>query len=100
MEKKDKDKRLIQNWILISLLDVNLKIKSKTLSEKLKKVLQDLISTQQTVHVKNRHIGNSEMLISDVIEIAKLRKLEGFPVTIVIEKAFDSLNHNFLIFAL
>ena len=35
--------------------------------------------------------------MSDVIEIAKLKKLEGFLVSMDIEKAFDSLDHNFLI---
>ena len=43
------------------------------------------------------YIGESRRLISDVIEIAKIKKLEGFLVTIDIEKAFDSLYHNFLI---
>ena len=32
-------------------------------------------------YVKNRHIGESRRLISDVIEIAKLKTLEGFLVT-------------------
>ena len=38
----------MQNWGPISWLNVDLKIKSKDLSEKLKKVLPDLISSQQT----------------------------------------------------
>ena len=38
---KDKDKRFIQNWRPISLLNVDLKIISKVLSKKLKKVLPD-----------------------------------------------------------
>ena len=38
--------------------------------------------------------------MSDVIEIAKIKKLEGFLVTTDIEKAFDSLDHSFLIFTL
>ena len=43
------------------------------------------------------YIGESRRLMSDVIEIVKIKKLEGFLVTIDIEKAFDSLYHNFLI---
>ena len=35
IEKKEKDKRFIQNWRLISLLNADLKIISKVLSEKL-----------------------------------------------------------------
>ena len=38
--KKDRDKRFIKNWRLISLLNVDSKIISKALSEKLKKFYQ------------------------------------------------------------
>ena len=62
IEKKDRDKRLIQNWRPISLLNADLKIMSKALSEELNKVLPDLISSQQTAYVKNRHIGESGRL--------------------------------------
>ena len=79
------------------MLHVDSKIISKALSEKLKEVLSDLISSQQAAYVKNRHIGESGRLISDIIEITKIRKIGGFLVTMDIEKVFDSLDHNFLI---
>ena len=60
---------------------------SKALSEKLKAVLPDLISSQQTTYVKNRHIDERGRLISDVIEIAKIKKLEGFLVAMDIENS-------------
>ena len=64
IEKKDKDKRFIQNWRPTSLLNVVLKIISKALSEKLKKILPDLISAQQTAYIKNKDIGEGESLIN------------------------------------
>ena len=75
-EKKDRDKRFIKNWRPISLLNVDSKIISKALSEKLKEVLPDLISSQQTAYVKNRHSGECGRLISDIIEITKIRKIK------------------------
>ena len=78
IKKKDRDKRFIKNWRLISLLKVDSKIVSKALSEKVKEVLPDLISSQQTTYVKNRHIGESGRLISDIIKITKIRNIEGF----------------------
>ena len=51
IEKKDKDKRLIQNWRPISLLNVDAKIISKALSKRLKNVLPSLISDNQTAYV-------------------------------------------------
>ena len=41
--KKDRDQRFIQNWRPISLLNVDLKMISKALFEKIKNVLLDLI---------------------------------------------------------
>ena len=49
------------------------------------------------MYVENRHIGESERLISDVTEISKIKKLEGFLFAMDIVKAFDSLDHNFLL---
>ena len=72
---------------------------SKALSEKLKKLLQDLISSQQTLYVKNRHISASGRLISNVIEVAKTKKLDGFSVMNT-EKVFGSLVQDFLILTL
>ena len=48
-------------------------------------------------YVKNRHIGEGGRLMSDIIEIARLKKLGIFLVTMDIEQAFDSLDHNFVI---
>ena len=96
IEKKDRDKRYIKNWKPVSLLNVDKKIFPKATSNKLKAVLPTLISSEQTAYVKNRFIGESGKLISDVIELSDWFNTEGFLVTMDIEKAFDSLDHDFL----
>ena len=60
------------------MLNIDLKIISKTLSEKLKKVLPDLIYSKQTVYGQNRHVAEGGILISDVIEIPRITTLEDF----------------------
>ena len=60
------------------MLNVDLKIKLKALSEKLKQVLPDLISSQQTAYVKNRLISERGKLISGIIEIAKIKEVGSF----------------------
>ena len=97
LEKKDKDKRFIKNWRPISLLNTDMKIISKVLSTRIKGVLPYLISSNQTAYVKNRFISESGRVISDILELTKTLALEGFLVTIDIEKAFDSVNHCFLL---
>ena len=99
-EKRDRGKRLIKNWRPISLLNIDMKLITKVLATRLKKVLPSLISPNQTGYVENRFIGESGRLISDMLEITKTLKKEGFLITIDIEKAFDSVDHNFLLTSL
>ena len=73
------------------------KIISKALASRLKKVLPNLISPQQTAYVENRFIGESGRLIADIIEIIDVLNKEGFFLTMDIEKAFDSLDYTFVI---
>ena len=63
----------------------------------LKKVLPNLTSPQRIAYVENRFIGESGRLIADIIEITGVLNREGFLVTMDIEKAFDSLDHTFVI---
>ena len=97
IEKLDRDKQFIKNWRPISLLNVDTKIISKVLSGRIKEVLPSLISSNQTAYVDGRIISESGRLISDILEITDLSKLNGILLTIDIEKAFDSVNHAFLI---
>ena len=98
--KKDRDKRFVKNWRPVSLLNVDTKIHSKSLAEKLKNALPELISSNQTAYVKNRCISESGRLISDVIEMCDILDIPGYLVAKYIEKAFDSLDHDFLLSAL
>ena len=87
IEKKDRDKRFIQKTYFLAAYRFKNYFKTSL-----------LISSQQTAYVKNRHISESGRLISHIAEIAKIKKkTEGFLVTMNSEKAFDSLDHNFLI---
>lgn len=100
LEKKDKDKRFIENWRPISLLNVDTKILSKALANRLKQVLPDIISHDQTAYVKGRFIGESTRLISDILEVTDALNIGGYILTADIEKAFDSMDHHFLLAAL
>ena len=76
---------------------MNYKIISKALASRIKKVLPNLISPQQTAYVENRFIGETGRLIVDITEITDVINKEGFLVTMGIKKAFDALDHTFVI---
>ena len=63
----------------------------------MKNVLPKLIKSDQTAYVANRFIGESARLISDILEITKELQIGGYLVAIDIEKAFDSMDHVFLL---
>ena len=64
IEKKDKDKRYIENWRPISLLNIDTKIISKSLASRFIPVLATIISSDQTAYVKGRYIGEGCSLMS------------------------------------
>ena len=100
LKKPNKDKRYVANWRPISLLNFDLKIISKSLATRLKNVLGKLIDARQIAYVNERFIGESGRLIADVSKVCGMQKLSGYLLTVDFEKAFGSLNNNFLIVVL
>ena len=97
LEKKGKDKRLIKNWRPISLINVDVKIASKTLAKRLEPILPDIIQYGQNAYVKGRSIFDAVRTIDDILEYTRHTKMSGFLVAIDFEKAFDSLDHTYLL---
>ena len=58
IEKKDKEKRYIQNWRPLSLLNTDVKILSKVMAQRLRQALPFLISANQSVDVDDRLISS------------------------------------------
>ena len=56
IDKKDQDRCDLKNWRPISLLNVDAKIASKVIAERLKRVLWNLIHENQSGHVPGRSI--------------------------------------------
>ena len=97
MSKKDCDKRFIKHWRPISLLNVNVKLISKVLSNRIKNLLPNLISNNQNAYVANRFISEAGRIISDILEMIDILNMDGYLLTIDIEKVFDSVDHYFLL---
>ena len=73
------------------------KVVSEAFASRLKKVLSNLISPKQTAYVENRFIGERGRLIAEITEIIDVLNKEKFLVAMDIKKAFDSLDHTFVI---
>ena len=89
--KKDKDRLFIRNWRPISLLTTDYKILTKCLSKRILKVIDKLISYDQTGYLKGRYIGENIRTVHDVITYLQERNLPGMMLLIDFEKAFDTV---------
>jgi hypothetical protein len=96
IEKKDQDRCDLKNWRPISLLNVDAKIASKVIAERMKRLLPGLIHHNQSGYIPGRNISENIRSILDIMEYTKVKKLPGLLLFIDFEKAFDSLEWDFL----
>ena len=93
---KKNDKHLLKNWRPISLLNTDYKILAHILANRLKSVIGKLIHTDQNGYIKGRNIGYNIRLIQDVFEYFENDNIEGAILFLDFNKAFDTVDHNFL----
>ena len=94
--KKNKDAKLLKNWRPVTLLNCDYKIASKSIANRLNKLLPKLIDYDQTGFQKNRFIGENIRLIDSIITYAREKNLPGLLLFVDFEKAFDSLEWTFI----
>ena len=96
LPKPNKTKFYLKNWRPISLLGVDYKIASAVIANRIKKVLPTIISHTQKGFLKNRSIVENTRLIYDIIDKLNSNNQEGLLLLIDFEKAFNSVEWNFL----
>ena len=96
LPKGDKDRKFVKNWRPISLLTVVYKLASGTIAERLKPILNDIISKPQSGFIPGRCIGDCTRLIYDLMFHCEKNKIPGLLMQIDFEKAFDSVSWDFL----
>ena len=77
-------------------MNVDAKIASKVIAERMKSVLPNLVHNNQTGYIPGRNISENIRSILDIMEYTKAKKLPGLLLFIDFEKAFDSLEWEFL----
>ena len=79
----------IRNWRPISLLNVDYKIVTKVLAERLKIVLPKIIHPDQKGFVKGRNINQANRLLQDIISFSDQKEQNAAIIFLDYEKAFD-----------
>ena len=96
LHKKGKDLSSLNNWRPISLLNIDYKITSKAIANRMKSVLDTIINDSQTGFLKGRYIGENIRTIFEVIEHLNDENKPDLVFFADFEKAFDSIDHNFI----
>ena len=96
IEKKDQDRYNLKNWKPISLLNVDANIASKVIAERMKGLLPELIHDNQSGYIPGRWIDENIRSILDIMQYTQGKKFPGLLLFIDFEKAFDSLEWDYL----
>ena len=75
--KKDAEPFFIKNWRPLTLLNSDYKIAAKSIANRLKPLLPDLINYDQTGFIRGRFIGENIRLTDSVICYAKENNIPG-----------------------
>ena len=93
---KKGDKTLLKNYRPLSLSNIDYKIIAFCFARRLKHILEKLISNEQSAYVKGRYIGENARIILDIFEYCDNYENDGVLLFLDFEKAFDSVEWNFL----
>ena len=94
--KSGKDLRYLKSWRPVTLLATDYKILAKALATRLQKVISDLVNHDQVGYIKGRYIGENVRIIDDMMIYTSKKSIPGFMVLIDYEKAFDTVEWDFL----
>ncbi|CAM2106491.1 unnamed protein product [Caretta caretta] len=94
---KKGDLRYLRNWRPISLLSTDYKIVAKAISLRLGSMMADMIHSDQTYTVLGRSIFDNLFLVRDLLELERRDGLSFALLSLDQEKAFDRVDHGYLL---
>lgn len=86
------------NYRPISLTTSLYKIIAKTLATTLKETLKETVAESQMAFVEGRQITDAILIANEAIDYWKVKKIKGFVLKLDIEKAFNTINWDFIDF--
>ncbi|CAM2106691.1 unnamed protein product [Caretta caretta] len=87
----------LRNWCPVSLLSMDYKIVVKAISLRLGSVLADVIHPDQTYTFPDRSIFDNLFLVRDLLELGRRDGLSFALLSLDQEKAFDRVDHGYLL---
>ena len=89
MEKEGKDLLDIKSWRPLALLNIDFKLLSKVLANRLNKIIPHIIHDDQTGFRKGKGIADNLLDLTSTLELIESRNISAFLVSFDFLKAFD-----------
>ena len=96
IEKQGKSREKMNGWRPISLMNIDVKLYSKVLAERLKTVCKEVIGDEQLAYLSGNDIHEGHLLLNRALEMARKKKISGLLCCIDFKAAFDSVRHKFI----
>ena len=87
---------LKKNWRPISLLNVMYKLMSSIIANRLKSVLDKIISNDQKGFISGRYIGENIRTIYDILFETKQQNIPGSMLSVDFQQTFDTVSWKFI----
>ena len=87
---------LLKNWRPISLLNVDYKIISTAIGNRIKRVIDSIISPSQTAYIRGRCIAENSRIVYDTISHVNQTKTSGVIMAADFEAAFETISWPYL----
>lgn len=94
--QKKENVTLVKDFRPISLTTLAYKVVAKVLSERLKQVMDAIISPTQSAFIEGRQILDPILIANEAVEDYRAKRKKGWILKLDLEKAFDRVNWNFL----
>ena len=75
--KSEKDITFLENWRPISLLNVDYKIATEAIANRLKRALPNIINNSQTGFLKGRYIGKNIRILFELLDYVEENEIPG-----------------------
>jgi hypothetical protein len=95
--KAGKDLKQIKNWRPITLSNCDHKLITRVYNSRLLRAIGGKLTTTQTAYVRGCNIADNLRLVNSVVKLADIdNELNATLLALDAQKAFDSINHNYL----